>query len=281
MNIGALRSFLPQLVILLSAFGVLYAHTIAKLVRDWSIDDNYSHGFLIPVIAVYLVWQRRDELAGLSAETDYRGLLLVAIGMVLHIVGNLGAELFTMRVSLIVTLWGLVLFLCGGSITRRVAVPLVYLVFMVPIPAIIWNKFAFPLQLFAAGLTAKLVSLIGIPILREGNILHLANTTLEVVDACSGLRSLTSLLALSGAFAFIVNLRSLSRWVLFLSAIPIAVAVNILRLTVTAIMARYIGPEVAHGFMHDASGLLIFVAAFVLVYLVFLLLARLENSSSS
>jgi exosortase len=281
MNIGALRSFLPQLVILLSAFGVLYANTIAKLVRDWSIDDNYSHGFLIPVIAVYLVWQRRDELAGLSAETDYRGLLLVAIGMVLHIVGNLGAELFTMRVSLIVTLWGLVLFLCGGSITRRVAVPLVYLVFMVPIPAIIWNKFAFPLQLFAAGLTAKLVSLIGIPILREGNILHLANTTLEVVDACSGLRSLTSLLALSGAFAFIVNLRSLSRWVLFLSAIPIAVAVNILRLTVTAIMARYIGPEVAHGFMHDASGLLIFVAAFVLVYLVFLLLARLENSSSS
>ncbi len=281
MNIGALRSFLPQLAILLSAFGVLYAHTIAKLVRDWSIDDNYSHGFLIPVIAVYLVWQRRDELAGLSAETDYRGLLLVAIGMVLHIVGNLGAELFTMRVSLIVTLWGLVLFLCGGSITRRVAVPLVYLVFMVPIPAIIWNKFAFPLQLFAAGLTAKLVSLIGIPILREGNILHLANTTLEVVDACSGLRSLTSLLALSGAFAFIVNLRSLSRWVLFLSAIPIAVAVNILRLTVTAIMARYIGPEVAHGFMHDASGLLIFVAAFVLVYLVFLLLTRLENSSSS
>lgn len=281
MNLPALRSILPQLAILVTAYGVLYSHTIAKLVRDWSIDDNYSHGFLIPVIAAYLVWQRRDELAKIASTTDYRGLLLIAVGMGLHIVGNLGAELFTMRVSLIVTLWGLVLFLCGVPITRRVAVPLVYLVFMVPIPAILWNKIAFPLQLFAAGLTAKFVGLIGIPILREGNILHLANTTLEVVDACSGLRSLTSLLALSGAFAFIVNLRTVSRWVLFLSAIPIAVAVNILRLTVTAILARYIGPDVAQGFMHDASGLLIFVAAFVLVYLVFLLLVRLENASSS
>jgi exosortase len=281
MNLAALRSILPQLAVLVLAFGLLYSHTIAKLVRDWSIDDNYSHGFLIPVIAAYLAWQRRDELAEIPPTTDYRGLLLIAIGMGLHIVGNLGAELFTMRVSLIVTLWGLVLFFCGGRITRRVAVPLVYLVFMVPIPAIIWNKIAFPLQLFAAGLTAKFVGLIGIPILREGNILHLANTTLEVVDACSGLRSLTSLLALSGAFAFIVNLRTVSRWVLFFSAIPIAVAVNILRLTVTAILARYIGPEVAHGFMHDASGLLIFVAAFVLVYLVFLLLARLENRASA
>lgn len=279
--IASFRSILPQLATLLLAFGILYAHTIAKLVRDWSIDDNYSHGFLIPFIAAYMVWQRREALSGTKTHADYRGLLVILAGMAMHVVGNLGAELFTMRLSLIVTLWGVVFFLCGGPLTRRMAVPFVYLIFMVPIPAILWNKIAFPLQLFAAGLTAKVVGLIGIPILREGNILHLANTSLEVVDACSGLRSLTSLLALSGAFSFIVSdLRTVSRWVLFLSAVPIAVAVNILRLTVTAILARSIGPEVAHGFMHDASGLFIFVAAFILVYLVSVLLERLEKRPS-
>ena len=277
MNLTTLRSILPQLGTLVLAFAVVYGHTITKLIHAWSTDDNYSHGFLIPFIAAYMIWQRRDKLSDAKMQSSYWGLALILAGMGLHIVGNVGAEMFTMRMSLLVTLWGLVLFFFGGSMTRLVAVPLVYLVFMVPIPAIIWNKIAFPLQLFGAGLTASLVNLIGIPIFREGNILHLANTTLEVVDACSGLRSLTSLLALSGAFAFIVSLRIVSRWVLFISAVPIAVAVNIMRLSITAILARYIGPEVAEGFMHEASGILIFVVAFAMLYLVFVLLTRIEK----
>ena len=277
MNANILRSIFPQMVTLVLAFGILYAHTITKLVHDWSTEDNYSHGFLIPFIAGYMIWQYRERLAATEIKTGYWGLVVILAGMGLHVVGNVGAELFTMRVSLIVTLWGLVLYLLGGRMTRLVAIPLIYLLFMVPIPAIIWNKIAFPLQLFAAGLTAKIVPLLGIPIYREGNILHLANTTLEVVDACSGLRSLTSLLALSGAFAFIATLGTVSRWVLFFSAVPIAVAVNIIRLTVTAVMARHMGPEAAHGFMHEASGIIIFVAAFVLLYLVFVFLSRIER----
>jgi exosortase len=224
-----------------------------------------------------MMWQRRERLAELPAGTNYWGLALVAGGVGLHLVGNVGAELFTMRFSLVVMVAGLVAYLFGFRVLREVSIPVAYLIFMIPLPAIIWNKIAFPLQLFAAKWTAEVVRLFGISILREGNILHLANTSLEVVDACSGLRSLTSLLALSGAFAYISPLRNWSKWVLFLSAVPIAVFVNMVRLTATAVMAHYIGEEAAQGFLHDMSGMLVFGLAFILVFAFSAVLSKAEN----
>jgi exosortase len=265
-----------QIAALSILFLIVFQHTIVKLVGDWATDDNYSHGFLIPFIAGYMIWQKRETLSEYTVRPNMLGLLVFAAGMGLHILGNVGAELFVMRVSIIVSLVGLSLYLLGTGITKEILLPLAYLIFMVPLPAIIWNKIAFPLQLFAAGITEQAVDLIGIPILREGNILHLPSTTLEVVDACSGLRSLVSLLALSAAFAWFVDLSKTSKWVLFFSAVPIAIGVNVVRLMITAMMAHWVSPDTAHGFLHDASGMFMFAIAFALMLIAYWLLSRIE-----
>ncbi|OGR12280.1 MAG: exosortase [Desulfobacterales bacterium RIFOXYA12_FULL_46_15] len=271
------KQTLLQISLIIIVFVIVHQKAILKLISDWSADPNFSHGFLIPFVALYMIWCRKNELAEISLKPSLAGIVIIVCGMVIHMAGNLGSEFFLMRFSMIITLSGIIIYFCGFEIFKKVLVPVVYLIMMIPIPSILWNQVAFPLQLIAAKLSSQTIHLLNIPVFREGNILHLANTSLEVVDACSGIRSLTSLLALTGAFAFLAPLSTAKKWILFFSAVPIAVAVNVIRLTITGAMAVWIGPETAHGFLHDMSGLIIFGAALILVYLVYMVEMKIEK----
>jgi len=266
-----------QLSFLFLAFLALYYPFIQTLIRDWDTNDNYSQGYFIPIVSGFMIWSLRRELAAIEIKPSNWGIALVALGLLQLLIAKIGSEYFLQRTSMIIVLFGISFFLFGGRFTKTIWLPLVYLIYMVPLPAIIWNRIAFPMQLFASALTEDVVRLIGIPILREGNVLHLAQTSLEVVDSCSGLRSLVSMLALATAFAFLINKDTWKRWVLFLAAFPIAVIVNIIRLSATAILASRYGGDVARGLLHDFSGWLVFVAGIALLILTQSLLGRITT----
>ena len=271
--IFSFRRYLPLIIVTL-CFLIMYFHAIYKMVLDWSIDDNYSHGFLIPFITGYLIFQKRKKLSEISLNPSNFGIALIVISLLFFIITNIGAELFTIRFSMLLVILSTIVFLAGWEFAGVLFLPVFYLIFMIPLPAIIWNKIAFPLKIFATKMAAIVIKFIEIPVYREGNIIHLSNTTLQVVDACSGLRSLTSLLALTAAFALISDHSRINKFILFVSAVPIAIFVNIVRLSSTAALASRFGPQVAKGFLHEASGIVVFVLAFILVYAVHLCLQK-------
>lgn len=246
---------------------MLYAGMFQDLVRDWSHDDNYSHGFLIIPIAAYLAWERRRALSEAPLTPSLAGLAGIAIGLLLLVAGVLGAELFLTRVSLLWVLAGTIVFTLGWRHLRIVAFPLAFLLLMIPIPAIIFNQIAFPLQLFASRVGAAGLGGLDIPVLREGNIIVLATMQLEVAEACSGIRSLISLLTLGIIVGYFMDARTWVRVTLALATIPIAVAANGLRVAGTGIAAHYYGAAAAEGFLHTFSGWVVFVVALVLLLL--------------
>jgi exosortase len=263
--------------ILLLGIGVLYYQIFTGLFDDWSNNDNYSHGFFIPVISVYMVYSLRGKLRALAIQPSSWGLLILIIGMVQLLVAKTGSEFFLQRTSLIPILLGMILFCLGSAYTKKLLLPICYLLFMIPLPAIIWNKIAFPMQLFATGLTESVIRLIGISVFREGNILHLAETSLEVIDACSGLRSLITMFSLSAAFAWFSDFSLSRKWVLFLMAAPIAIFSNIIRLTSTAVLASRYGSEVAQGFLHEFSGFLTFFIGLVMLITISAMLNKIRK----
>ncbi len=255
------------LLVLLVALVALYFPVLTSMAQDWRSNDNYSHGFFIPLISAYMVYTMRPELERTKLQPANWGLLLFAAGLGQLYIARVGSEYFLQRTSIILVLLGAVLFLLGTAMARRLLLPLAYLLFMVPLPAIIWNKIAFPMQLFSSAITEIVIRAIGIPVFREGNVLHLAQTTLEVVDACSGLRSLTTMFALSVALAWFSGHPTGKKWAIFLSAAPIAIFANIVRLTLTAGLASIYGEKVAQGFLHDFSGLFTFLFGLFLLVL--------------
>jgi exosortase len=259
--------------VLLTMFALAYGRVMVKLVHDWMADDNYSHGILIVPIALYLAWERRKRLAALTPRGSVVGLLVIAMSSFILIVGLLGAELFLTRIAMLGTLLGIIVYVFGWEVTRGLWFPLAFLLLMIPIPAIIFNQIAFPLQIAASRFGEASLSLARVPVLREGNLIILANTTLEVAEACSGIRSLVSLLTLSILLAYFSDERPWVRGVVGLSAVPVAIVTNGMRVAGTGLAAHYWGPQAAQGFFHEFSGWLIFVSAVVILLLLLRLIA--------
>jgi exosortase len=271
----------------------LYANVLAKLTLDWWTDDNYSHGLLVPFVIGYIVWLKFDRLKKEAQNPQFLfggGLVLFSLLMLLG--GTLGAELFTQRVSLVLMLAGIVVYFWGAKILKTLAVPFILLLLAIPIPQIIFNKIAFPLQIYASQMAVWGIRFLEVASVRKGNVIEILPQgstqvmALEVVEACSGIRSLMTLMTLALVLAYFTRakratdgwldfLRNQDFWravILMLAAIPIAVFTNAARVTATGALTFYYGKKAIESFWHDFSGWLVYLAAlFLLISVNFLL----------
>lgn len=259
---------------------IMYSSVLASLAHQWWQDPNYGHGFFVPAFAVYVLWSERAHLRALPLRPNNLGLVIMLSAIGLRVLGMLGAELFITRLSFVILIVGIVLFLAGYQALRSMAFPIGYLLFMIPLPAIVYYQLTLPLQLLASRLGASGLVAFGIHTVREGNLLMLPNCTLNVVEACSGIRSLLSLLAAVVAFAYLVEPSRWKRSVLAAASIPIAIATNGLRLVATGVLSYFFGPTVDSGLVHLALGLGFFALAFLSIVLIHRLLRRVPRYQS-
>ncbi len=256
-----------QILALVVVLGWLYASVLRHLVWQWAHDPNYSHGFFVPLFSLFVIWSEREKLRKLAIEPSWSGLLVLLFGLVVLAAGILGAELFLSRISLLVTIAGLVVISYGWNHLRAIFFPWVFLLFMIPIPTIVLNQITFPLQLLASKVAAVTLPLTGVPVLREGNVIQLPAMALEVAEACSGIRSLMSLATLAIIYGYLLEPRTSIRVILGLASIPIAVLANSFRIFGTGLLVQYWDPEKAEGFFHAFSGWLIFVVSLAMLFL--------------
>ena len=300
----AASKYLWRALPLIVAISFAYATVFTKLSRDWWNDENYSHGLLIPFIIGYILWLQRDKLtSALIKPTVLWGGLAIVFALFALWAGVAGAELYTQRLSLLLLLAGTALYLWGGHVLRLLLVPLSLLFLALPIPVIVFNKIAFPLQLFASRCAVWSMAVLGIPVLRQGNVIELKplnsfdTKKLEVVEACSGIRSLMTLITLAVVFAYFTHPRpkgdaqpqSFLQWIksygfwrstiLVVSAVPIAILTNALRVSGTGVLAHYYGVQVADGFFHSFSGWAIYIVAFLMLFGVGWILDRFKPSA--
>jgi exosortase len=247
---------------------VVYYHVLAKLVYDWWTIPDFSHGFLVPIFAAYLVWVKRKTLLNTKIAPTWSGIAVVALGLVVLLLGVYGAELFLTRISLVILSAGLVLGFGGWQLLKELRFALLVLLLAIPIPAIAFNEITIPLQILASKLASAMLPIFGVPVLREGNVIELPAMKLEVAEACSGIRSLISLFTLSIFYGYFLEKSTLRRVVLALASIPIAIAANAVRILGTGLCVQYWDPDKAMGFFHEFSGWVMFLVSLVCLYIV-------------
>jgi len=291
------RKFLQPIAITV-ALAFVYFTMLVKLANDWWHDENYSHGLLIPFVIAFMLWQERGRLSEAKRETwTWIGAGGIALSLFMLWAGTAGAELFVQRISLVLMLVSVVIYFFGARIMQMLAIPLFLFLLSIPIPQIIFNRVAFPLQLFASRCAVSAMWFLNIPVLRQGNVIELMPRgatepkRLAVVEACSGIRSLMTLITLAVIYAYFTKpkaggsgngddnkkfgmrvratLASVAFWrslTLIVSAVPIAILTNAVRVSGTGVLAHHYGTRVADGFFHSFSGWVVYIAAALLLF---------------
>jgi exosortase len=255
-----------QLVVLSGIILWLYRAILIHLVGQWWHDPNFSHGFFVPLFSALVIWQERRKLAELPLRPSWSGLAVAALAMCILVVGQMGAELFLSRFSLLILLAGLIVLFSGWMYFRALMFPWAFLILMIPIPTVVFNQITFPLQLLASRVSGLILPMLGVPVLREGNVINLPAMALEVAEACSGIRSLMSLVALAIIYGYLMEKRLWVRWILAFASVPIAVAANSVRIIGTGLLVQYWDPEKAEAYFHASWGWIIFVISLVMLY---------------
>ncbi|MFB3908275.1 MAG: exosortase/archaeosortase family protein [Candidatus Eisenbacteria bacterium] len=258
---------------LIAAIVVAYVPVLFELGRDWLRDPNYHHGILIPLISGYLIWKHKKALNTLSARPAWFGLAGLLISAALLLLGSAASEVFTQRVSLVLLLASLAIYLFGWRHLRLVGFPIAFLLLAIPLPYVIYYGLTAPMQAFAARCALAGLHLVGIPAVNQGNIIHLPEASLEVVEACSGIRSLYAFLAVGALLASSARMSAGWRVALFLTTIPVAIAGNALRVWGSGVQTWLFGPKATQGTLHEIFGLLVFAISLA----VFLLIKKLAG----
>ncbi len=262
---GPVQAVLTLLV--LAAFLALYRDVLVELVQQWMSDKNYTHGLLVPPLAAFLLYRSLDRLPRVSEPSLRAGLPYLLPGFALFVGGTAAAELFTLRLSLLFIFWGIVRGLYGPRSFRVLRFPLFFLLFMIPLPYAFFYRVAFPLQLLSAEASAKALDFLGVVHVQTGNIIHLRETSLDVVTACSGLRSLLALITFAVLAAGLFPMRRSLRGLLVALAVPIAMATTALRIVLTAVFIHLSGPGFLEGALHPAMGLATFGLGVALLFI--------------
>jgi len=244
----------------------LYHSILYRLANQYVSDPNFSHGFFVPAFAIFVLWQNRQRLRTTPIAPAWFGFPVIAVALILLVLGDLGVELFTSRMSLLLLIGGLIILFRGWPLFRAVFFPWAFLSLGVPLPNLILQRLTFPLQILASKLSTSLLELVGIPVLREGNVIHLAAKSLEVVEACAGIRSMLSLLTLAIIYGYLMEQRNWVRFLLACSSVPIAVFANAFRIFGTGVLVQYWDPDKAEGFYHLFQGWLIFVVSLIMLF---------------
>ena len=278
---GSQLQIYSLLAIALVAAVVPFARVLGDLYNIWNLKPEYSHGIMIPLLSAFLIWRQRGELRGLPFTGSWLGLALIVAGLALRMLGVLTTMQTLQHYAFLLVLYGLVLALTGPAVFRRLWMPLLILVFAVPLPSFFNNALSLQLQLWSSQIGVWVIRAAGVSVLLEGNVIDLGNYQLEVAEACSGLRYLFPLMTLAFIVSYLFRGPMWKRVTIFVLSIPITVVMNSLRIGFIGITVDRWGKEMAQGALHDFEGWLVFMFSTVVLILCAIALSRIGPSRTS